>query len=96
MDPRAILEMFPLAAEEGFPIQSKVDADSLLWLSETSKKTFSGALCPPQFRNHGNWITSVNLMVKWLAEKAEALGVEVYPGFAAAELLRDEQGAVSG
>ncbi len=96
MDPRAILEMFPLAAEEGFPIQAKVKDDALLWLSRDGKKTFSGALCPPQFRNHGNWITSVNWMVKWLAEKAEALGVEVYPGFAAAKLLRNEQGAVVG
>lgn len=96
MDPRAILELFPLAAEEGFPIQSHVKDDALIWLSEGGKKTFRGALCPPQFKNHGNWITSGNLLVKWLAEKAEALGVEVYPGFAAAEILRDDNQAVIG
>jgi len=96
MDPRAILELFPLAAEEGFPIQSHVKDDALLWLSEGGKKTFRGALCPPQFKNHGNWITSGNLLVKWLAEKAEAAGVEVYPGFAASEILRDDNNAVVG
>ena len=96
MDPRAILEMFPLAAEEGFPIQAKVKDDALLWLNQGGKKAFRGVLCPPQFKNHGNWMTSVNLMVKWMAEKAEALGIEVYPGFAAADLLRDDSGAVIG
>jgi len=96
MDPRAILELFPLAAEEGFPIQAHVKDDALMWLSEGGQKTFRGALCPPQFKNHGNWITSGNLLVKWLADKAEALGIEVYPGFAASEILRDDNNAVIG
>lgn len=96
MDPRAMLELFPHAAEEGFPIQAKVTDDALHWLSATGKKTFKGAFCPPQFKNHGNWITSANLMVKWMAEKAEAAGIEVYPGFAASEVLRDDRGAVIG
>ena len=96
LDPRAVLEMFPQAANEGFPIQAKVQEDAMLWLSAGGKKTFKGAMCPPQFRNHGKWIVSINEMVKWLEQKAEAAGIEVYPGFAGAEVLYGDQGEVRG
>jgi electron-transferring-flavoprotein dehydrogenase len=96
LDPQAILEMFPEAEQEGFPIHAKVKDDALLWLTEKSHKRMSGILCPPQFKNHGNWITSANEMVKWLEQKAEAAGVEVYAGFAGSSVLRDDSGAVCG
>jgi electron-transferring-flavoprotein dehydrogenase len=96
MDPRGLLELFPHAESEGFPIESKVEDDALWWLSKSGKRTFKGMLCPPPFRNHGNWIISANAMVKWMAQKAEAAGVEVYPGFAASEVLYSDSGAVIG
>ena len=96
LDPRAVLEMYPHAETEGFPIHSKVTEDALLWLSKDGKKTFKGAFCPPQFKNHGKWITSINDMVKWLEQKAEAAGIEVYPGFAGSEILYGDGGEVLG
>lgn len=96
MDPKAILELFPDAENKGFPVESKVTKDSFLWLGKSGQIQMKGLLCPPQFKNEGNWIVSANKMVKWLTEQAESLGVEVYPGFAGASLLRNEQGGVSG
>jgi electron-transferring-flavoprotein dehydrogenase len=96
LDPRAVLEMYPHAETEGFPIHAKVSEDAMLWLSKDGKKTFKGAFCPPQFKNHGKWITSVNEMAKWLEQKAEAAGIEVYPGFAGAEVLYGDGGEVTG
>jgi electron-transferring-flavoprotein dehydrogenase len=95
LDPRAILEMDPLAAENGFPIQAKVKDDALLWFREKGHNTLRGLTCPPQFKNHGNWIVSAAEVVEWLAAKAEEAGVEVYPGFGAASLI-EEDGAVRG
>lgn len=96
LDPRAVLEMYPHAAEEGFPIQAKVQEDAMMWLRKNGHNALRGMTCPPQFKNHGNWIVSAAEVVTWLAEKAEAAGVEVYPGFGAASILEDEQGAVVG
>ncbi|MBC8370656.1 MAG: electron transfer flavoprotein-ubiquinone oxidoreductase [Planctomycetes bacterium] len=93
---KGILEIFKEAGKGGLQIHAKVKDDAWLWLSEKSHKRMSGLFCPPQFKNHGNWITSANEMTKWLEQKAEAAGVEVYPGFAAASALRDESGAVCG
>ncbi|KAA3610894.1 MAG: electron transfer flavoprotein-ubiquinone oxidoreductase [Planctomycetota bacterium] len=96
LDPKAVLELFPQAREEGFPVQAEVEDDALWILSRQGKHEARGLFCPEPFRNHGNWIVSLNETVKWLAEKAEAEGVEVYPGFAGAEVLQDESGAVIG
>jgi len=96
LDPRALLELFPHAESEAFPLQGRVQDDALLWLTEKKDFKLSGALLPPQFRNHGCWIVSANAMVRWMAEKAEAAGVEVYPGFAGAEVLYDDAGRVRG
>jgi|FLOH01.1.fsa_nt_gi electron-transferring-flavoprotein dehydrogenase len=96
LDPRALLEMYPHAESEGFPIHAKVTQDAMLWLTKSGKKTFRGAFCPPQFKNHGKWITSINQMVKWLEQKAEGAGMEVYPGFAGAEVLYGDGGEVTG
>ncbi len=96
LDPRALLELFPHALEEGFPRQAEVGDDALYWLSETKSHKVSGPLLPPQFRNHGSWIVSANEMAKWLESKAEAAGIEVYPGFAGAEVLYDANDRVLG
>lgn len=96
MDPRALLELFPDARARGFPLQAVVARDALFWLRERGRTELSGALCPPPFRNRGKWIVALSEVVKWLAAQAEELGVEVYPGFAGAEILYDAQGAVRG
>ncbi len=96
MDPRALLELFPDARQKGFPVQAEVEQDALFLLREKGQTELRGALCPPPFRNAGKWIVSLNEAVKWLAEQAEPAGVEVYPGFAGAELLYGEGGEVIG
>ncbi len=96
MDPRGILELFPQARAQGFPVQAEVGDDALYWLTERSQRKLSGMLLPPPFKNHGNWIVSAAEVVQWLAARAEELGVEVYPGFAGGELVYDARGSVSG
>src|SRR5690606_37301282 len=65
-------------------------------LTKSGAIPLPAALMPPLMSNHGNFIVSLGEVCRWLARKAEALGVEIYPGFAAAELVHDEQGAVVG
>jgi len=90
MNPRGIAELLPDWKERGFPIEKEVTYDALAWLREGGKHwRFDGMWTPPQMKNHGNLIVSLNKVVRWMAEQAEALGVEIYPGFAAAELLRE-------
>ncbi len=90
MDPRAMLELFPDFIERGCPIESPVKRDWLEVLLPKGKRlSLKGALVPPQFKNHGNYIVSLNRVVGWLKDQAEALGVDVYPGFAAASVLWD-------
>lgn len=87
MNPRGIAELFPDWKERGFPVQSEVKDDALVWLTRKSHRRFGGILTPPQLRNHGNVIVSLNQVVRWMAAQAEAFGVDVYAGFAAAEVL---------
>lgn len=90
MDPRGIAELFPDWRERGFPIEAEVRADWAEWLGKKGKhRALKGVFVPPQLRNHGNFIISVNRVVRWLSEQAEALGVELYAGFPAAEILYD-------
>ncbi|MBO46903.1 MAG: electron transfer flavoprotein-ubiquinone oxidoreductase [Planctomycetes bacterium] len=97
LDPRSILELFPHAKSEGFPIEVEVEKDALWWLSEKKKRDFKGVFLPPPFKNEGKWIVSASKMVEWLAQQAEAFeNVDVYPGTAAASILRDENGKVTG
>ena len=91
MDPRGIVELFPDWKERGFPIEAEVEDDWAEWLQAGGKhRTLRGLFCPPQLKNHGNVIISLNKVVKWLAEQAEAMGIEIYPGFPAAEVLYDD------
>ncbi len=94
MDPRAMTELFPDWMERGAPLKQAVVKDEFLFLTETGAKTTP--ILPDCFQNHGNFIVSLGEVVKWMAEQAEALGVEIFPGFAAAEVLYDERGAVRG
>jgi electron-transferring-flavoprotein dehydrogenase len=96
MDPRAIAELVPQWKEKGAPLNQPVTGDQFLFLSETGARSVPDALLPDCFKNHGNYIVRLGYVVKWLAEQAEALGVEIFPGFAAAEVLFDEHGAVKG
>ena len=96
MDPRAITELLPKWKEDGAPLNQPVTADRFLFLSETGAKATPEFFLPDCFKNHGNYIISLGNVVKWLAAQAEALGVEIFPGFPAAEVLYAENGAVKG
>ena len=97
MDPIALNELIPDWKARGAPLNQAVTADQVLMLSEGGgSKGTPGWLTPECFHNDGNYVISLGAVVKWLGEQAEGLGVEVFPGFTAAELLYDEQGAVRG
>ena len=96
MDPRALTELIPDWKDQGAPLKTPVSEDKVLFLSETGGRAIPNALLPGCFLNHGNYIVRLGSVVQWLGEQAEALGVEVYPGFAGAEVLYDENGAVKG
>lgn len=96
MDPRALTELFPNWKELGAPLAQPVTGDQVLFLSETDAKDTPQWLIPACFHNHGNYVISLGNVTKWLAQQAEALGVEIFAGFAAAEVVYDEQGRVKG
>ena len=96
MDPRAITELFPDWKERGAPLEQPVSGDDVLFLSATGATRTPDWLVPDCFHNQGNYVISLGAVTQWLAQQAEALGVEIFPGFAAAEVLYDEQGAVRG
>src|SRR5690349_845898 len=92
MDPIALTELVPDWKERGAPLRQPVTEDEFLFLSETGHKATPHKLLPECFKNHGNYIVSLGEVVRWLAEQAEGLGVEIFPGFAAAEVLYTEDG----
>lgn len=92
-EPRALNELIPDWKEKGAPLETPAGEDRFVFLTH---KMALRLPTPPQMKNHGNFIISLGALCKWLAEQAEALGVEIYPGFAAAEILYDAQGAVMG
>ena len=93
MNPRGISELFPDWRERGFPIESDVRWDAFeVLLPKGRHWRLKGGLVPPQLRNAGKSIVSLHRVVRWLKEQAEALGVQVYPGFAAAEILFEGEG----
>jgi len=97
LDPKSILELFPNALDEGFPLEAKADHDELWILNDKSKRELKGMLLPKPFRNSGKWIVSASAMSAWLNEKADAFEcVDVYPDTSAAEVLYDESGKVCG
>ena len=96
MDPRAITELFPDWKELGAPLNQPVTRDDVLLLTETGAKRTPDWLLPSSFHNHGCYVISLSNVAKWLGQQAESLGVEIFPGFAAAEVLYDDQGRVKG
>jgi len=96
MDPRAMSELFPDWKERGAPLNTAVTEDRFLFLTETSATSTPQWMLPDCFKNHGNYVISLGNVVRWLAQQAESLGIEIFPGFTAAEILYDEQCAVAG
>lgn len=92
-EPRALNELIPDWKEKGAPLNTPAVEDNFLFLTE--KGSFK-LPTPPQMHNHGNYIISLGNLCRWLGQQAEELEVEIYPGFAAAEVLYDDDGAVKG
>ena len=93
VEPRALDELFPDWKERGAPLETPAREDRLLFLTASRAWRLP---TPPQMHNEGNYIVSLGNVCRWLGEQAEALGVEIYPGFAAAEVLYHEDGRVKG
>ncbi|MGN6777192.1 4Fe-4S dicluster domain-containing protein, partial [Rhizobium sp.] len=97
VDPIGIDRLLPgWREEEGHPFKTEVTDDHFLFLGPAGSIRLPNFLMPPLMSNHGNYIVSLGNVCRWLAEKAEALGVEIYPGFAATEVLYNDEGAVIG
>jgi electron-transferring-flavoprotein dehydrogenase len=96
MDPQAMNELFPNWKELGAPLNTAVTEDRFLFLNETGARQVPDWMLPACFKNHGNYIVSLGNVTKWLGQQAENLGVEIYPGFAASEILFNEDGSVKG
>ncbi len=97
LEPRALNELFPDWEAMGAPVGTKVTGDTFyLYTSATGAITLPNFMIPKPTHNDGNYIVSMGNVCRWLAEQAEGLGVEVYPGFAAAEVLFNEDGSVKG
>ena len=96
IDPVGINRLFPDWKEMGAPLENEVTSDRFLVLGPSGALPLPNIMLPPMMKNHGNYIASLGNVARWLGEQAEALGVEIYPGFAAAELLFDDNGAVRG
>jgi len=96
MDPRAITELFPDWKERGAPLNQPVSGDEVLFLQADGAMRTPDWLVPDCFHNDGNYVISLGAVTKWMGEQAEALGVEIFPGFTAAEVLYNEDGSVKG
>jgi electron-transferring-flavoprotein dehydrogenase len=96
MDPRALYELFPNWKELGAPLNQPVTDDAMMFLGETSAFRTPNFFLPQCFQNHGNYIISLGNFTRWLAQQAEGLGVEIFPGFPAAEILYNDNGSVKG
>ena len=93
IEPRALNELLPDWKERGAPLNTPVTEDHFLLLGKSRATRLP---TPPPMKNHGNYIVSLGNFCRWLGEQAEAAGVEIYPGFAAAEVLYEENGKVNG
>ena len=96
MDPRALSELIPNWKELGAPLNQPVTDDAMMFFSETSAVRTPNFVLPACFQNHGNYIVSLGNFTRWLASHAEEKGVEIFPGFPAAEVLYNEDGSVKG
>ena len=96
IDPRSLNELLPNWRENGAPLNAPVTEDRFLFLTEGSSFRVPDFMLPGCFRNHGNYVVSLGNVCRWLGTMAEALGVEIFPGFPAADVLYDDKGAVRG
>ena len=96
IDPVGLNALIPDWKAKGAPLETEVAEDKFLYLGPAGVIRLPNFAMPPLMNNHGNYIASLGSVCRWLGTQAEALGVEIYPGFAAAEVLYDDKGAVSG
>ncbi|HEY7670228.1 MAG TPA: electron-transfer flavoprotein:ubiquinone oxidoreductase, partial [Hyphomicrobium sp.] len=96
IDPKGLNRLIPDWKEKGAPVETEVKDDKFLVLTKRGAFRLPNLLMPPLMGNHGNYIVSLGALCIWLGEQAAELGVEIYPGFPAAEVLYDEEGAVVG
>src|SRR5215472_11879562 len=96
IDPIGINELIPDWKEKGAPLDTEVTDDRLYYLGHSGSVRFPNFIFPPFISNHGNYIASLSNVCKWLATEAEALGVEIYPGFPAADIVFGSKGEVKG
>ena len=96
MDPRALDELIPDWKQKGAPLHTPVSEDRFLFLTESGSMRTPNWMLPGCFKNHGNYVISLGAVCRWLGRQAESLGVEIFPGFAAAEVLYDGSGSVKG
>jgi electron-transferring-flavoprotein dehydrogenase len=96
MDPRAVTELFPNWKVLGAPLKQRVTNDEVLFLTATESRRTPNWLIPDCLHNGGNYVISLGAVTKWMAQQAESLGVEIFPGFAAAEVLLADDGTVLG
>jgi electron-transferring-flavoprotein dehydrogenase len=96
MDPIALKELFPDWKKRGAPLNQPVTEDAFMFLGEKGGTRTPEFLLPDCFKNHGNYIISLGNFTRWLAQQAEELGVEIFPGFPAAEVLYNDDGSVKG
>jgi len=96
-EPRAMNELFPDWKERGAPLNTAVTKDEILLLKDQhSSRELPHIAVPKTFHNEGNYIVSMGNICRWLAEQAESLGIEIFPGFAASELIKNDDGSVGG
>ncbi|WP_061539701.1 electron transfer flavoprotein-ubiquinone oxidoreductase [Collimonas fungivorans] len=96
MDPQALTELLPDWKQLGAPLTTEVSEDRFLFLTEKKAYKTPNWMLPACFQNHGNYVISLANVVRWLGQQAEILGVEIFPGFPAAEVLYNEDGSVKG
>jgi electron-transferring-flavoprotein dehydrogenase len=96
MDPRALKELYPDWQQRNAPLNAPVTEDRFLFLTGSASYKVPGFMLPACFRNHGNYVVSLGNVCRWLGQQAEAVGVEIFAGFAASEILYGESGQVRG
>ena len=96
LEPRALDELIPDWQAQGAPVTTPVREEKFLVLGPAGALTLPNFILPPALKNHGNWVISLGNLCRWLGQQAEALGVEIYPGFPAAELILGEDGRILG
>ncbi len=96
IDPKALFELFPDLDLKNTPLKTKVSSDRFVFLTKKSSFSLPNFLLPPLMHNNGNYIICLGNLCRWLSEKAEDLGVEIFPGFSVSDAVYDESGSVIG